>query len=142
MSTQFTKEFFAWLQASELSKEEVAKELQNTPSTLSKWKSIGIPKGKIFACQAIMQRHQTEELRPALLMRPTYEQFTKWNEAAVIEGKTIEKWATDGLDSMAAAETKLDLAAEDTPAYGSNIIHPLREEEENSGDGSAANTTA
>jgi phage repressor protein C with HTH and peptisase S24 domain len=37
-----------------------------------------------------------------LIMRPTYEQFLRWNKIALSEGKLIEDWAFDELEEAAA----------------------------------------
>lgn len=105
MEDTFTEHFFAWADAQGISRDAIADATGNNPKTVSTWRSIGIPRGKQTACQFFMEQHtraaQLEELRGKMLLRPTHEQFNRWNRAALREGKTIEDWAFEGLERMA-----------------------------------------
>lgn len=103
MSDEFTADFFTYIDR-HMSRDQVATALGNSRQTLSSWKSIGIPKGKRFACKALLDSHKagTSSATNIIIMRPSYDQFQRWNRAALSEGKTIEDWAFDGLEEMAA----------------------------------------
>lgn len=107
MKDNFTKEFFTFIDKN-MEREDVAKDLGNSTKTISTWKSIGIPKGKRFACQALMdkatEQNQAEldDIRNTLVMHPTHAQFTNWNKVALRSGQTIEDWAFEGLEQLAA----------------------------------------
>jgi hypothetical protein len=99
MSKKFTEEFFQWADAHQISREDIAQETGNSKQTISKWRSIGIPKGKEFGLRSFMERHlrtDTEEIRHRMLLEPTHAQFNRWNRAALAANKTIEDWAFEG----------------------------------------------
>jgi transcriptional regulator with XRE-family HTH domain len=105
MSTKFTEEFFQWADIHGITREDIAQETGNSKQTISKWRSIGIPRGKEFGLRSYMQRQlrrDTEEIRYKIALEPTRLQFNRWNSAALAERKTIEDWAFDGLEDMAA----------------------------------------
>jgi hypothetical protein len=90
MSKKFTEEFFQWADAHQISREDIAQETGNSKQTISKWRSIGIPKGKEFGLRSFMERHlrtDTEEIRHRMLLEPTHAQFNRWNRAALAANK-------------------------------------------------------
>lgn len=103
MSDEFTQAFFSYVDR-HLSRNEVAEALGNSPKTISSWRSIGIPSGKVYACKHLIESHRQRTTEPTniIVMRPSYEQFQSWNRAALESGQTIEDWAFDGLEAMAA----------------------------------------
>jgi hypothetical protein len=125
MSKKFTEEFFQWADAHQISREDIAQETGNSKQTISKWRSIGIPKGKEFGLRSFMERHlrtDTEEIRHRMLLEPTHAQFNRWNRAALAANKTIEDWAFEGLEEMATEYYRLE-AAEDSAGYNKTSGH-------------------
>lgn len=121
MSTKFTEEFFQWADAHQVSRDDIAQETGNSKQTISKWRSIGIPKGKEFGLRSFMQRQlrsDTEDIRHKMVLYPSHTQFNRWNRASLAAGKTIEDWAFDGLEEMAADYYKLAAAEDDQAPYG------------------------
>jgi hypothetical protein len=103
MSDEFTQAFFSYVDR-HLSRKEVAEALGNSPKTISSWRSIGIPSGKVYACRHLIEAHRQQTSKPSnvLVMHPSYEQFQRWNRAALDAGQTIEDWAFEGLEDLAA----------------------------------------
>lgn len=121
MNDNFTEQFFSWADANDIGRETIAQATGNTKETISKWRSIGIPKGKQLGCKLFMEQHtraaEIEDLRGKMILRPTHDQFQRWNRAALLAGQTIEDWAFDGLERMAAQQfTHPEPNAEDEPA--------------------------
>jgi hypothetical protein len=129
MEDLFTSKFFAWADSNNVTREQIAKGTGNSKQTISKWRSIGIPRGKRLVCEALMNQHRhqdLEDLRGKMILRPTHAQFTRWNRAALSSGQTIEDWAFDGLERMAdnyynqrqhaAEDPRLYPAGKDQPA--------------------------
>ena len=122
MRDQFTTEFFTFIDKN-MDREEVAKHLGNSTKTISTWKSIGIPKGKQYACRMLMERNEkeTEEIPARLIIEVEREEFNRWNRESLNDGMIIEDWAYHALSSIAdEGETKskhpnLRVAEEDTP---------------------------
>ena len=118
MSTKFTEEFFQWADAHQVSRDDIAQETGNSKQTISNWKSNGIPKGKEFGLRSFMQRQlrsDTEDIRHRMILEPSRAQFNRWNKASLAANKTIEEWAFDGLEEMAADYYSLKVAEEHTP---------------------------
>jgi len=119
MEDNFTEAFFAWADANDIGRDAIAEATGNHPKTVSTWRSIGIPRGKQPACKFFMEQHtraaEIEDLRGKMILRPTHDQFQRWNRAALQDGKTIEDWAFDGLERMAAEQFNQP-NAEDEPA--------------------------
>jgi hypothetical protein len=104
MKDTFTSDFFTWLdQHPQADLNTVAEKTGNDRNTISGWRSRGIPKGKRYACQAMMLEFSSPRApQNAILMRPSYEPFQRWNRAALDSGQTIEDWAFEGLEELAA----------------------------------------
>lgn len=140
MNDEFTNRFFCWYLSDEVNKSKVAKELKNSETTIGKWRSRGVPTGKILACQSLMDKShqkQMEELRNNLILRPTYDQFKRWNKKALDEGKIIEDWALEGLEKMADDYFEsLPLVAEEdeTGEYNKQPVNPAIENQNSGGD--------
>ena len=118
MSTTFTEQFFQWADAHQVSREDIANETGNSKQTISNWKSNGIPKGKEFGLRSFMDRQlrsDTEQIRHSMVLHPSHAQFNRWNKAALAAHKTIEDWAFDGLEEMAADYYSLQVAEDKNP---------------------------
>jgi len=104
MKNEFTTEFFNYIDEN-LSRKEVADSLGNSTKTLSSWRSIGIPEGKIYACKSVIATHKAGLSEPhnVIVMKPSYAQFQTWNKAALERNLTIEDWAFEGLEAIAQA---------------------------------------
>lgn len=125
MSNEFTKQFFNWLDDNDLKPKNIADDLSNSTQTISSWRSKGIPKGKEFACRAVMERqlHQKiEDVRHRLIHELNRDQFTRWNKAALREGKTIEDWAFEGLERIAREHLEKTVS--------NSLLHTLDEDRE------------
>lgn len=112
----FTEQFFQWADAHQVSREAIAAETGNSKQTISKWRSIGVPKGKEFGLRSFMNRQyrrDTEDIRHHMVLKPTHAQFTRWNQASLAANKLIEDWALDGLEQL-AIEHFYEQAAEDS----------------------------
>lgn len=124
MRDQFTADFFAWADRKKLRTSDIAKALFKKPKTITNWKTNGVPERQIDLCRAFMtgahKADPVEEIRAQLVMRPTHGQFTNWNRAALNAGKTIEEWATEGLDKKARAHFQLRAAEERSPYNSKN----------------------
>jgi len=122
MEDNFTEAFFTWADANDIGRDAIAEATGNSKQTISNWRSNGIPRGKQPACKYFMEQHtraaEIEDLRGKMILRPTHEQFQRWNRAALMAGQTIEDWAFDGLERMAAKQFKNSDRpnAEDEPA--------------------------
>lgn len=117
MSMTFTDQFFQWADAHQVSREDIAAETGNSKQTISKWRSIGIPKGKEFGLRSFMERQyrsDTEEIRHKMVLEPNHAQFNRWNKASLAANKTIEDWAFEGLEKM-AADYYLQVAEDPSP---------------------------
>lgn len=104
MNDELTAQFFSYFDKKEADKKTIAKELGNNVLTIGNWRSNGIPKGKRFACRALLEAIQDkklEELRNTMIMRPSHDQHKKWNQAALDCGQLIEDWAFEGLEKLA-----------------------------------------
>jgi len=95
-----------WLDNKDLSNEWLADKCGVKLSTVSSWRSNRpIPsKAKVIIESLMREDHdrKIEDIRNSLTMRPTRQQFNNWNQASLEVGKTIEDWALEGLDRMAA----------------------------------------
>jgi len=105
MKDDFTGNFFKWADKNSIHKDYIASFLDKGIQTISNWKSSGIPKSQQLACQALMDRHESEkmqeEIKNVIVLKPSYEQFQAWNKASLEENKTIEQWAFDSLEKVA-----------------------------------------
>ena len=112
MSDQFTEDFFTWMANSSLSPKDIAEKTGNRSGTVANWRSEGIPKGKRFACEALMNEHlskkvaEMQEGNAVIPLKISSEQFRAWSLAA-IRGETpqiVEDWAIAALDELAAQD--------------------------------------
>ena len=114
MSDDLTAQFFNWFDSlGPENKEITAKSLENSISTIGKWRSRGIPKGKKFSCEKLLSddlAQKVSDLQQANAVIPlaiSQEQFRNWNKAAMKSGKEgmlIEDWAIAALDQLASEE--------------------------------------
>jgi DNA-binding transcriptional regulator YiaG len=89
-----------------ISAETVATALKVGIQTVKNWRSIGVPERRKPHVAYFMSTWQgrdsdSPELRQNLVLRPTPDQFDRWNDAALAEGKRISDWAISGLDKLA-----------------------------------------
>ena len=132
MSDKFTETFFAWAATNGIDRNQIAEATGNSAQTISKWRSIGIPKGKQLGCQSLIDQHKLDaykEIRHSIPLQPSHAQFRRWNQAALDQGKLIEDWAFNGLDLLADEhfrEQNIALAAEDQDHF--NGIKPNTED--------------
>ena len=126
MTNEFTDTFFNWLDKNNLKPRNIAEDLGNSTQTISSWRSKGIPKGKEFACRAVMTRDMIYGAQNQLVHELSREQFNRWNKAALAAGKTIEDWAFHGLEKLAREHFN---NAEDPDYLGEGdrpyTMHPL-----------------
>lgn len=101
-------EFRDWMDARGLKSDDVASKFDVSPQTISHWRSQGVPERRQSLVRYIMSTWtQAPEaagsgVRQQIVVRPTPEQFDRWNDAALAEGKRISDWALEGLDRLAA----------------------------------------
>jgi hypothetical protein len=96
MINQITESFFEWLDESGLKPADVCQTLGNTSSTIATWRSKGVPKSKQQLClMMINQAHAKAQTEPTVsfTLRPTYDEFRKWNKASLASGMIVEDWA-------------------------------------------------
>ena len=125
MSTE-ANEFRDWMDRNGIKTSDLTGPLQISEQTLRHWRSKGVPERRQSHVNYIMASWATPAapLGQTLILHPTTDQFKKWNVAAISgpQPKTIEQWAIEGLDQLAAeAEDEaqhLSLVAEDATSYG------------------------
>ncbi|MGJ8678624.1 MAG: S24 family peptidase [Akkermansiaceae bacterium] len=119
-----TKEtLIKWMSENDHTNEWLADKLGVKLPTISSWRSNRpIPSKAIYIIKDLMDKDkdkEIEELRNNLILRPNYDQFKRWNEKALSEGKIIEDWAFDGLEAMADEYfSPISLLAEEEASYG------------------------
>lgn len=105
MEKNFSALFFSWMESNDFSARDVAKSLNKEAQTVFNWRTKGVPKSQVFACQSLMdqkeQEKKSEVVKNTLVLHPTYAQFSRWNKAALDAGMTIEDWAFHGMEIMA-----------------------------------------
>ncbi|MBT8036382.1 MAG: hypothetical protein KJO21_02440 [Verrucomicrobiae bacterium] len=105
MEKSFSALFFGWMESNGFSARDVAKLLNKEAQTVFNWRTKGVPKSQVFACQSLMdqkeQERRIESAKNTLVLHPTYAQFSRWNKAALESGMTIEDWAFSGMEMMA-----------------------------------------
>ena len=105
MEESFSALFFSWMESNNFSARDVATSLNKKAQTVFNWRTKGVPKSQVFACQSLMdkkeQEKKTESVKNTLVLHPTYAQFSRWNRAALESGMTIENWAFNGMEMMA-----------------------------------------
>lgn len=116
----------AWMDARNLSAEEVGRLLGVSAQTVRNWRSQGVPKRRESHVRMLIDEWEARRASGAelgkLILRPTEEQFRRWNRASIsgFQPQTIEDWAMDALEC--AAEMDLEgggrRVAEEVPSYG------------------------
>ena len=110
MKDDLTKDFFSWLDASDVSIDSLATSIDNSTQTISTWRSRGIPKGKRFACEAFMKEELTrqaaeaKEVEAVIPVKVSRERFRNYNEAARTADLLMEDWMITALDKAASEE--------------------------------------
>lgn len=125
----FSVSFKRWMDSHKLTSAGAAEALHVSAQTIRHWRSQGVPNRKRSQVLQWMETYnplakEIEELRQqTLLIRASQEQFTNWNHAALREGKIMEDWARDGLETMAdqGRQGLTSLAAEDGGNYMSKM---------------------
>ncbi len=110
-----------WMDRMKLKGPQVAQQLGISLQTLHNWRSAGIPPRKRTQVARLMADwDKIESSLNTLQIRASAEQFTRWNWAALNQGKLIEEWAREGLDEFARECFSMQTAAvaEDAHPYG------------------------
>ncbi len=135
MEESFSALFFSWMESNNFSPRDVAKALNKEAQTVFNWRTKGVPKSQVFACQSLMdqkeQERKAEIVKNTLVLHPTYAQFSRWNLAALDAGMTIEDWAFHGMEIMAdryftAVDGRDSLGASSRHASDRETIHVPR----------------
>jgi len=95
---QLTDDFFNWVDSVGYTREQVCEKLGVNKRTISNWKSLGIPVRKVDAVKELLSGSMAMNV---MILKPTYEQFKKWNQAALDAGQLVEDWAFSGLEEVA-----------------------------------------
>jgi len=96
--------FRQWMDENKLSASELAGPLGVSVQTIHNWRSAGVPPRRQPYVWDTMARWHVIASRPmnSILVTAGEKQFEQWSEAALACGKTLIKWATEGLDELAA----------------------------------------
>jgi len=96
--------FRQWMDDNKLSASELAGPLGVSIQTIHNWRSAGVPPRRQSYVRDTMARWHVISSRPmnSILITAGEKQFEQWSEAALACGKTLVKWATEGLDELAA----------------------------------------
>jgi hypothetical protein len=96
--------FRQWMDENRLSATDLAGPLGVSVQTIHNWRSAGVPTRRQPYVRDTMARWHIISGRPmnSIVVAAGEQQFEKWSEAALATGKTLVKWATDGLDELAA----------------------------------------
>ncbi len=96
--------FRKWMDENKLSASELAGPLGVSVQTIHNWRSAGVPPRRQPYVRDTMARWHVIASRPmnSFLITAGEKQFEQWSEAALASGKTLVRWATDGLDELAA----------------------------------------
>jgi hypothetical protein len=118
----FTKLFSTWMDEHGLTARTVAHELNAEEQTIRNWRSQGVPKRRQPHVELFMKEWDSRQgnapapLGQNLVLRPSEDQWTAWEEAALAAGEKVTDWAINGLNQL-AAEAFEDLAEpESAPA--------------------------
>lgn len=100
--------FRQWMDENRLAAADLAGPLGVSIQTIHNWRSAGVPTRRQPYVRDTMARWHVIASRPmnSFLITAGEKQFEQWSEAALAAGKTLVKWATDGLDEMAAKHFK------------------------------------
>lgn len=95
--------FRQWMDDNKLSASELAGPLGVSVQTIHNWRSAGVPPRRQPYVKDTMARWHVIASRPmnSILVTAGEKQFEQWSEAALACGKTLIRWATDGLDELA-----------------------------------------
>ena len=123
--------FRQWMDENKLSASELAGPLGVSVQTIHNWRSAGVPPRRQPYVRDTMTRWHVIASRPmnSILITAGEKQFEQWSEAALACGKTLVRWATDGLDELAvrrsaqttgkAISKQLKVPARPVPRHGS-----------------------
>lgn len=156
MTKEFTTKFFSWAKENNHDYKSIAKLLDNKAPTIKNWNSIGIPKGKQFACQAIMDASKQEPAIDTISIPFNPEEFELIENASHIVQTRIKEYcrraiiararqdAAPGDNTQISPDVTTHLrVAEKTAKYTterkSNIIEPCTEANDSGGN---SNTSA
>jgi hypothetical protein len=94
--------FRQWMDENKLSASELAGPLGVSVQTIHNWRSAGVPPRRQPYIKDTMARWHVIASRPmnSILITAGEKQFEQWSEAALACGKTLIKWATEGLDEL------------------------------------------
>jgi hypothetical protein len=97
------KPFRKWMDENKLSAPELAGPLGVSVQTIHNWRSAGVPPRRQPYVRDMMARWHVIASRPmnSFMITAEEKQFEQWSEAALASGKTLVRWATDGLDELA-----------------------------------------
>ena len=100
--------FRQWMDENRLAAADLAGPLGVSIQTIHNWRSAGVPTRRQPYVRDTMARWHVIASRPmnSFLITAGEKQFEQWSDAALAAGKTLVKWATDGLDEMAAKQLK------------------------------------
>jgi hypothetical protein len=95
--------FRQWMDENKLAASELAGPLGVSVQTIHNWRSAGVPPRRQPYVRDTMARWHVIASRPmnSILITAGEKQFEQWSEAALVCGKTLVRWATDGLDELA-----------------------------------------
>jgi hypothetical protein len=112
--------FRQWMDENKLSASELAGPLGVSVQTIHNWRSAGVPPRRQPYVKDTMARWHVIVSRPmnSILITAGEKQFEQWSEAALACRKTLVKWATEGLDELAARHAM--------PATGKEISKHLK----------------
>jgi hypothetical protein len=98
--------FRQWMDDNKLSAAELAGPLGVSVQTIHNWRSAGVPPRRQPYVKDTMARWHVISSRPmnSILITAGEKQFEQWSEAALASGKTLVRWATEGLDDLAARQ--------------------------------------
>jgi hypothetical protein len=100
--------FRQWMDENRLSSADLAGPMGVSIQTIHNWRSAGVPTRRQPYVKDTMTRWHVISGRPmnSIVVVAGEKQFEQWSEAALAAGKTLVKWATDGLDEMATKHFK------------------------------------
>ncbi len=100
--------FRQWMDENRLTAADLAGPMGVSIQTIHNWRSAGVPMRRQPYVKDTMTRWHVISGRPmnSIVVVAGEKQFEQWSEAALAAGKTLVKWASDGLDEMAAKHFK------------------------------------
>jgi len=89
--------------------------------TIHHWRSRGVPDGRLDYVRRLMSEWSSiNPFGPRIVLNPSESQFRRWNKASLAVNQTVEDWAINGLDQLAAeweSENRYPRVAEDPVEY-------------------------